>query len=62
MADHWEIEEELEKVPKSVDLFDPAKKEENQEKIKDVVNQLADSKWASFYQKLKDPELLSFLT
>jgi len=61
MADHWEIEEELEKVPKSVDLFDPAKKEENQLQIKDVVNQLADTKWASFYQKLKDPELLSFL-
>jgi GH24 family phage-related lysozyme (muramidase) len=61
IADHWEIEEELEKVPKSVDLFDPAKKEENQLQIKDVVNQLADTKWASFYQKLKDPELLSFL-
>jgi len=56
MADHWQIEEELEKIPKSAELFDPTKKEENQLKIKDVVNQLGDSKWTSFYQNLTKPE------
>jgi len=56
MADHWEIEEELEKVPKSVDLFDPAKKEENQLQIKDIVERLGDSYFAPYYKALTKPD------
>jgi len=56
MIDHWEIEEALEKVPKSVDLLDPAKKEENQLQIKDVVDRLGDSYFSMFYRNLIKPD------
>ena len=56
MADHWEVEEELEKVPKSVDLLDPAKKEENQLQIKDILDRLGDSYFSMFYRNLTKPD------
>ena len=54
MIDHWEIEKELKKVPKN--LSDPAKKEENQLQIKDIVERLGDSYFAPYYKALTKPD------
>ena len=54
MIGHWEIEKELEKVPKN--LSDPAKKVENQLQIKDIVERLGDSYFAPYYKALTKPD------